>query len=44
MADDITRPLPEFNFSVQLGDDRHVTFQEVTGLQAETKAIPDSGG
>ena len=39
MADDITRPLPKFYFSVQLGDDKDVTFQEMTGLQAETKAI-----
>ena len=39
MADDITWPLPKFHFSVQLGDDKDVTFQEVTGLQAETRAI-----
>lgn len=39
MADDITRPPPKFYCSVQLGDDKRVTFQEVTGLQAETKAI-----
>jgi phage tail-like protein len=32
-------PLPKFYFSVQLGDDNSVTFQEVTGLESETKAI-----
>jgi phage tail-like protein len=32
-------PLPKFYFSVQLGDDKDVSFQEVTGLQTETKAI-----
>lgn len=32
-------PLPRFYFSVQLGDDKDVTFQEVTGLQSETKPI-----
>jgi len=32
-------PLPKFYFSVQLGDDKDVTFQEVTGLQTETKPI-----
>jgi hypothetical protein len=35
MADDITWPLQKFCFSVQLGDDKDVTFQDVTGLQAE---------
>jgi phage tail-like protein len=39
MPDDITRPVPKFHFSVRLGDDKDVTFQEVTGLQAETRAI-----
>ena len=39
MADDIKWPLPKFYFSVQLGDDKDVTFQEVTGLQTETKMI-----
>ena len=39
MPDDSTRPLPKFFFSVRLGDDKNVTFQEVTGLQAESKAI-----
>ena len=41
MADDaaIKWPLPKFYFSVQLGDDKEVTFQEVTGLQTETKVI-----
>jgi|SRR6266850_2234213 len=32
-------PLPKFYFSVQLGDDKDVTFQEVSGLEAETKPI-----
>lgn len=32
-------PLPRFYFSVQLGDDKDVTFQEITGLQSETKPI-----
>jgi len=32
-------PLPKFYFSVQLGDDKDVTFQEVSGLQTETKPI-----
>ncbi len=39
MADDIKWPLPKFYFSVQLGDDKDVIFQEVTGLQTETKVI-----
>ena len=34
-----TWPLPKFYFSVQLGDDKDVTFQEVTGLETETKVI-----
>ena len=32
-------PLPKFHFSVQLGDDDKVTFQEVLGLQTESKPI-----
>jgi phage tail-like protein len=32
-------PLPKFYFSVQLGDDTSVSFQEVTGLETETKVI-----
>ena len=32
-------PLPKFYFSVQLGDDKDVTFQEVNGLESETKII-----
>lgn len=32
-------PLPKFYFSVQLGDDTSVSFQEVTGLESETKPI-----
>jgi len=39
MADDIKWPLPKFYFSVQLGDDKDVTFQEVSGLQTDTKVI-----
>lgn len=39
MADEIKWPLPKFYFSVQLGDDKDVTFQEVTGLQTESKVI-----
>ena len=38
MPDDI-RGRPQFSFSVRLGDDKDVTFQEVIGLQAEAKAI-----
>lgn len=32
-------PLPKFYFSVALGSDDKVTFQEVTGLESETKVI-----
>jgi phage tail-like protein len=32
-------PLPKFYFTVQLGDDKDVTFQEVDGLDSETQAI-----
>jgi len=45
MADDnkdqqgSTWPLPKFNFSVRLGDDIEVKFQEVSGLESETKPI-----
>ena len=39
MPHDIRGPRPQFSFSVRLGDDKDVTFQEVTGLQAEAKAI-----
>jgi phage tail-like protein len=39
MADEIKWPLPKFYFSVQLGDDKDVTFQEVTGLSSDTKVI-----
>ena len=39
MPDEILWPLPKFYFSVQLGDDKDVTFQDVTGLQTETKVI-----
>ena len=39
MADEIERPLSEFCFLVRFGDDTDATFQEMTGLQAETNAI-----
>jgi len=32
-------PLPKFYFSVQLGDDQEAKFQEVSGLESETKPI-----
>lgn len=32
-------PLPKFYFSVQLGDDDTVSFQEVDGLESETQVI-----
>lgn len=32
-------PLPKFYFSVQIGDDKSIPFQEVTGLESETKVI-----
>ena len=32
-------PLPKFYFSVQLGDDTSINFQEVNGLESETKPI-----
>lgn len=32
-------PLPRFYFSVQLGEDESVSFQEVDGLEAETEVI-----
>lgn len=32
-------PLPKFYFSVTLGDDDSVTFQEVDGLESETQVI-----
>ena len=32
-------PLPKFYFSVQLGDDQDVSFQEITGLETETQII-----
>jgi phage tail-like protein len=36
---DTNWPLPKFYFSVQLGDDNSVSFQEVNGLESETKII-----
>lgn len=36
---DAVWPLPKFYFSVQLGDDNTVTFQEVDGLDSETQVI-----
>ena len=38
-AQDNVWPLAKFYFTVQLGDDTTVAFQEVTGLESETKAI-----
>jgi phage tail-like protein len=32
-------PLPKFYFSVKLGDDDSVNFQEVSGLDSETRPI-----
>jgi phage tail-like protein len=32
-------PLPKFYFSVKLGDDDSVSFQEVSGLESETRTI-----
>jgi phage tail-like protein len=32
-------PLPKFYFSVQFGDDKSISFQEVSGLESETKVI-----
>lgn len=32
-------PLPKFFFTVQLGDEKDVTFQEVDGLDSETQII-----
>lgn len=32
-------PLPKFYFAVQLGDDASINFQEVNGLESETKPI-----
>ena len=32
-------PLPKFYFSVQLGDDKSINFQEVDGLNSETQVI-----
>lgn len=32
-------PLPKFYFSVQLGEDQSVSFQEVDGLDSETQVI-----
>lgn len=36
---DTNWPLPKFYFSVQLGDDNSASFQEVNGLESETKII-----
>ncbi|MBF0383841.1 MAG: phage tail protein [Magnetococcales bacterium] len=38
-AQDNVWPLPKFYFSVQLGDDDKVSFQEVDGLDSETQII-----
>ena len=39
MAGEPNWPLPKFFFSVDLGEDADVAFQEVTGLQSETQPI-----
>jgi phage tail-like protein len=50
MADDLgneegsTWPLPKFYFSVQFGDDKDIHFQEVSGLESETKPIEYRAG
>ncbi len=36
---DTVWPLPKFYFSVQLGDDKSINFQEVDGLNSETQVI-----
>ncbi len=38
-AQDGVWPLPKFYFSVQLGDDKSISFQEVDGLNSETQVI-----
>lgn len=38
-AEDSVWPLPKFYFSVQLGEDKSVSFQEVDGLNTETQVI-----
>lgn len=38
-AQDNVWPLPKFYFSVQLGEDDSVSFQEVDGLESEAQAI-----
>jgi phage tail-like protein len=38
-AQDATWPLPKFYFTVALGDDTSVSFQEVDGLESETQVI-----
>lgn len=38
-AQDNVWPLPKFYFTVQLGDDNTVSFQEVDGLESETQSI-----
>ena len=38
-AQDNVWPLPKFYFTVQLGDDKSINFQEVSGLESETKPI-----
>jgi len=37
-------PLPKFYFSVDIGDQQNLTFQEVLGLDAETKVIEYRAG
>lgn len=37
-------PLPKFHFSVDIGDQKDLAFQEVTGLETETQIIEYRGG
>lgn len=37
-------PLPKFYFSVDIGDQQNLTFQEVSGLDAETQVIEYRAG
>lgn len=37
-------PLPKFHFSVDIGDQKNLAFQEVTGLESETQVIEYRSG
>jgi len=37
-------PLPKFYFSVDIGDQQNLTFQEVSGLDAEMQVIEYRAG